>query len=99
MSAELVLSTPTPQRKFRKQVPDAHRTSLDTRIQWLWHQRFGTVQMVWKDSTDVLDHTAATLILQAIMGKDLESINQLFQRLEGGALVDDQMDEATTIRV
>jgi hypothetical protein len=66
-----------------------HRTSLDTRIVWLWNQRFGTVQMVWKDSPDVLDHTAATLILQAIIGKDLESIAQVFQRIEGGAQTDD----------
>ena len=89
MSADLV---PT-QRKFRKQIPDSHRTSLDTRILWLWHQRYGTVQMVWKDSTDVLDHTAATLILQAIMGRDLESIQQLFSRLEGGAMMDQEVAE------
>lgn len=83
--SELVLV----QRKFRRQIPDSHRTSLDTRIVWLWHQRFGTVQTVWKDSPDILDHTAATLILQAIMAKDLDSITQLFQRLEGGALLDE----------
>lgn len=81
-------------RKFRRAIPDAHRTSLDTRLQWLWHQRFGTVQMIWKDSSDVLDHTAATLILQAIMAKDLDSISQLFQRLEGGARVDEELLEA-----
>ena len=88
MTSEIV-----PVRKFRKQVPESHRASLDTRIQWLWHQRFGTVQMVWKESGDILDHTAATLILQAIMGKDLDSITQLFQRLEGGPLVDEQLAE------
>jgi hypothetical protein len=90
VSAEVVAV----QRKFRKQVPDSHRASLDTRIQWLWHQRFGTVQMVWKDSRDILDVTAATLILQAIMGKDLDSIDQLFQRLEGGSLLDTQLTES-----
>lgn len=88
---------PVSGHKFRKRVPEQHRTSLDTRIQWLWNQRFGTVQTVWQQSPDVLDTTAATLILQAIMGKDLESISQLFQRLEGGAVPDDQVqqDEAT----
>jgi hypothetical protein len=82
-------------RKFRGRVPEAHRTNLDTRIQWLWNQRFGTVQTVWKESQngDVLDHTAATLIIQAIMGKDIESIAQLFQRLEGGAVTDDVVQE------
>lgn len=90
MSAD---NLPVVQRKYRKAIPDAWRTSLDTRIQWLWHQRFGTVQMVWKDSPDILDHTAATLILQAIMAKDLDSIDQIFQRLEGGATHDDATSE------
>lgn len=83
----------TPTRKFRGQIPEAHRGSLDTRIQWLWLQRFGTVQTVWQTSRegDVLDHTAATLILQAIMAKDLESISLVFQRLEGGPLVDEEL--------
>lgn len=87
-------------RKFRRSIPEVHKASLDTRIQWLWHQRFGTVQMIWKESPDVLDHTACTLILQAIMAKDLESIHQLFQRLEGGALPDDEvLERDATIRV
>lgn len=85
MSAELVLV-----RKYRKQIPASHRQSLDTRIVWLWHQRFGTVQMIWKETKDVLDKTACTLVLQAIMGQDIDSIIQLFQRLEGGALPDDE---------
>lgn len=97
MSAELVPLSP--QRKYRKQVPDSHRTSLDTRIVWLWHQRFGTVQMVWKESRDILDHTAATLILQAIMAKDLDSIVQLFQRLEGGALDDESLAAAAEAEI
>jgi hypothetical protein len=87
-------------RKFRKQIPDNHRGSIDTRLRWLWHQRFGTVQMIWKDSPDVLDHTACTLVLQAIMAKDLDSIAQLFQRLEGGALLDQELleeDQTLTI--
>lgn len=82
-----------PTRKFRRSIPETHRSSLDTRIAWLWNQRFGTVQMIWKESSDVLDHTACTLILQAVMAKDLESITQLFQRLEGAALVDDDLLE------
>lgn len=94
MSGDLVLV-----RKFRRQVPDSHRTSLDTRIQWLWNQRFGTVQMVWKESKDVLDHTAATLILQAIMGKDLESILQLFDRLEGAPVMDTDLPDEGAIRI
>ena len=82
MSQEIV-------RKFRKQIPEVHRKSLDTRLRWLWHQRFGTVQMVWQESRDILDKTAATLILQCILAKDLNSIELLFQRIEGGAEVDE----------
>jgi hypothetical protein len=85
MTTEL---TTAPQRKYRSQIPKSHRVSLDTRLQWLWHQRFGTVQQVWLDSPDVLDKTAATMLIQAVMGKDLSNIALVFQRLEGGALVD-----------
>lgn len=86
-------------RHFRKEVPKGHRDSLDTRLRWLWNQRFGTVQMIWKDSPDMLDKTAATLILQAIMAKDLDSISLLFQRLEGGAQVDEEVQEQASMRV
>lgn len=90
MSTELV-------RKFRKQIPPAHKASLDTRLRWLWHQRFGTIQTVWKDSPDVLDKTACTLILQAILAKDLNSIELLFQRLEGGS--QDDVDVLESMRI
>lgn len=76
-------------RKWRKAVPEAHRTSLDTRIAWMWHQRFGTIQMIWKESPDLLDHTAAQLVLQAILEKDLGSIELILQRVEGGAQDDE----------
>lgn len=82
MSGELT------QRKFRSRVPEAHRASIDTRLVWLWNQRFGTVQTVWRDSPDTLDKTAATLILQAILVRDLESIRLLFLRIEGGPQAD-----------
>ena len=92
MSTELV-------RRFRKAIPEAHQSSLDTRVQWLWHQKFGTIQMVWKESRDVLDHMACTLILQAIMAEDLNSIELLFQRLEGGSLDDQKVQEQVMIRI
>lgn len=78
-------------RKFRTQVPEDHRDSLDTRLLWLWHQRFGTVQTVYTSSPDILDVTAATLILQAVMARDLKSIQQLFQRLEGNSVYDEEV--------
>jgi hypothetical protein len=82
-----------PIHRFRKDIPREHRDSLDTRLLWLWHQRFGTVQTVYTQSADILDVTAATLILQAIMAKDLQSIQQLFTRLEGAAIFDQELQE------
>lgn len=84
-AAELEVVGP---RKYRSQIPAVHRASLDTRLMWLWNQRFGTVQTVWKDSPDLLDVTAATMILQAILAKDLNNIQLVFRRLEGGAQED-----------
>lgn len=90
----------TSQLRFRNEIPAEHRKSIDTRIAWLWNQRFGTVQQVWQSSKDMLDKTAATLILQAVFAKDLESINQILTRLEGGAITDDAIiDREQVIRV
>lgn len=94
MSEEVV-----PIKRFRTQVPADHRTSLDTRLLWLWHQRFGTVQTIYSQSPDILDVTAATLLLQAIMGRDLKSIQQLFQRLEGSALADIEVADQPPMRL
>ena len=86
---------PAPDRRFRSAVPEKHRTNLDTRIQWLWNQRSGTVQAGWEGTHDVLDRTAATMILQALFGKDLNSIALIFRRLEGGAVEDTVIAEQT----
>ena len=75
----------TPTLKFRKRIPKEHQQSLDTRLIWLWNQRFGTVQSIYQSSKDVQDKLACTLILQAILGKDLASIELLLYRIEGGA--------------
>lgn len=83
------MSEVVPVRSYRTRVPKEHCTSLDTRLRWLWHQRFGSVQNVYTNSPDVLDVTAATLILQAIIARDLRSIDQLFNRLEGAPIRDD----------
>lgn len=82
MSGELV-------RKFRHEIPEAHRATVDTRLLWLWDQRFGTVQTIWQQSGDMDDKLAATIVLQAIVGTDLNNIQLLFKRLEGGAVPDE----------
>lgn len=86
-------------RRWRHEIPQDHRSSLDTRLRWLWNQRFGTVQMVYNKSPDILDRTAATLLLQCIMAKDLRSIQQLFNRLEGGAVYDDEVGGEQPVRI
>lgn len=77
--------------KWRLRVPESHRSSLDTRIVWLWNQRFGTVQSIYMHSPDILDKTAAMLFLQAVMAKDLDSITQIFDRLEGSPEFDTEV--------
>ena len=86
--------------RFRNQVPEAHRESLDTRLLWLWHQRFGTVQTIYSSSSDILDVTAATLILQAVLARDLKSIQQLYTRLEGSPMLDTEIrDREGALRI
>lgn len=79
------------QRRWRNRVPREHRATLDTRLIWLWNQRFGTVQTVYKESDDILDTTAATLILQAVLGRDMKAVQQLFNRIEGGSVYDEEL--------
>lgn len=93
------MSEVVPIKRYRTQVPVDHRASLDTRLLWLWHQRFGTVQTIYSQSPDILDVTAATLILQAVMARDLKSIQQLFQRLEGGTMYDHEVLEKKPVRI
>lgn len=82
--------------RFRNSVPSDHQVSIDTRIAWMWNQRFGTVQQIYIHSKDLLDKTAATLVLQAIFGKDLEAIAQILHRIEGSAVYDFTLEEQVT---
>lgn len=87
-------------RHFRKAIPKKHQRSMDTRLVWLFNQRFGTVQSVYQNSTDIEDHTAASMILQCILAEDLQSIRLLYQRIEGGAIVDQEiLDRSEALRV
>ena len=97
MSTEIVH---VPKRlHFRSEIPEAHRASLDTRIRWLWNQRFGTVQKVYQDSPDILDKTAAIMFITAIWSKDLNSIQLILNRLEGGPITDEELVQRQTLRV
>lgn len=94
------MSDVVPVHRWRKEVPQSHRATLDSRVQWLWNQRYGTVQTVYTESPDLLDKTAATLIIQAILARDLNAIRQMFQRLEGGSSYDQEIvDQGDAVRV
>ena len=95
MSTEI---TPV-QQKFRKRVPEEFQQSMDTRLYWLWNQKFGTIQTIYQHSPDLLDRTACTIILQSILGGDLDSISLLFQRIEGGPVGDEAILEQTSMQV
>ena len=79
------------QYKYRSEVPAEHCTSADTKLRWLWNQRFGTLQNIWQNTADGDTRAAATLCLNAAYIGDLTAINMLLTRLEGGALVDDEL--------
>lgn len=82
--------------RFRKEIPRKHRGSADAKIQWLWNQRFGTIQTIYNETDDVETKTVCTLFLQAIIGKELPSIRLILNRLEGGAIVDTEIVERET---
>lgn len=86
-------------RNFRRSIPKEHRASLDTRILWLYNQRFGTIQQVYQSSDDLDDRTVASLFINAIWHKDLDSIAMIYRRLEGGPVTDEEQLAKTNLRV
>lgn len=98
MSQELVPAQEVV-RKYRRQVPESHRSSADTRLRWLWNQKFGTLQTVWAESPDIQDRMAAQMLIQCILEKDLGSIQLVLQRIEGGAQSDEEVLESSRVRI
>ena len=86
-------------QNFRRSIPKEHRASLDTRILWLYNQRFGTVQQVYQSSDDLDDRTVASLFINAIWHRDLDSIAMIYRRLEGGPVTDEEQLAKTNLRV
>lgn len=78
-------------RKYRSSVPEEHSTSIDTKLRWMWNQRFGTVQKIWLETTDADTKAAATLCLNAAYIGDMSAINVVLNRLEGGVLTDEDL--------
>lgn len=81
------------QQRFRSEIPRKHKASLDTRIAWLWRNRWGTVEAVYQDSRDPVDRMVAQIFIQAVVYKDIESIRLIFNRLAGAPLDDAELRE------
>ena len=81
----------TTNRRFRGEIPAEHCGSADTKLRWLWNQRFGTVQSIWQNTTDGDTKAACALVLNAAYVGNLASISLLLQRLEGGAKTDEDL--------
>ena len=96
MSSDLV---PVSDYRFRGTIPKEWRKSIDTRLYWLWHQRLGTLQQIREKTDDVLDRTAAELVMEAVYGDDLNPLLLLLQRLEGGAVRDTEIDQGEVLPV
>ena len=48
---------PAPDRRFRKEIPEKHRTNLDTRLQWLQdHRRSRAIENVRRSLPHGLHH-------------------------------------------
>lgn len=91
MTESINLPAVTTSYKFRSEIPKEHCRSTDTKLRWLWNQRFGTIQTIWQNTTDGDTKAAATLCLNAAYVGDLTSINLLLTRLEGTPLADDEL--------
>lgn len=90
MSSEVV-------RRLRTSIPEEHRLSDDSRIAWLWNQRVIVVQSIYKNTTDVRDRMAASLVLSAAWSAHLPSIELMLRRLEGGAITDQAIQDEETL--
>ena len=82
--------------RFRSEIPKEHCATADTKIRWLWNQRFGTIQTIWQQSTDGTTKAAAALCMSAAYTGDMSSIGLLLHRLEGGPVTDEDLLETNT---
>lgn len=79
--------------RLRTTIPEDHRASDDSRLEWLWSQRIVVVQSIYMKTNDIRDRMAASLVLQAAWMAQLPSIELLLRRLEGAAISDEAVQE------
>ena len=84
-------------RRMYSNIPEEHRTTDDTRIEWLWNQRLIQVQNIWQHTENIRDKMACALVLGAAWQNNLSSIELVLKRLEGGAVVDSHVVDDDTL--
>jgi hypothetical protein len=92
MSGEVV-------KKLLNNIPEKHRVTDDARIAWLWNQRIEVVQSIYGRTDNPRDRMAATLVIAATHVADLRSIELVLQRLEGGAVQDQELQEDDSLPI
>ena len=86
-------------RRMLSNIPEEHRVSDDTRLEWLWMQRVIVVQNIYSKTDNNRDRMAASLVLQAAWSAHLGSIEMLLSRLEGGAVPDQIVLEGDSLLI
>lgn len=86
-------------RRVYRNIPDKHRSTDDSRIQWLWSQRMEVVQQIFANTDNVRDRMAATLVLSATISAHLPAIELVLRRLEGGAVPDQVIQEEEALPI
>ena len=82
---------------LRSEIPAKHCASDDTRLQWLWNQRLVTAANIFYKTKDARTRMAASLVMTATAQGDLGAISLLLQRLEGGAISDQEVLESDSM--
>uniref|UniRef100_A0AAU8EIS7 Uncharacterized protein n=1 Tax=Microbacterium phage RicoCaldo TaxID=3230836 RepID=A0AAU8EIS7_9CAUD len=86
-------------RAMLRNIPEEHRTTDDTRLEWLWMQRLIVVQNIYMNTNNNRDRMAASLVLNAAWSAHLGSIEMLLRRLEGGAVPDQVVLEGDSLPI
>ena len=98
MTDDEVVHVPN-RRAMLRNIPQEHRATDDTRLEWLWNQRIIVVQNIYTHTDNARDKMAASLVLTAAWSANLPSIEMLLRRLEGGAVGDEVLMEDESLSI
>ena len=86
-------------RAMLTNIPEEHRTTDDTRMEWLWMQRIIVIQNIYMKTNNARDRMACSLVLAAAWSANLGSIEMLLRRLEGGSVPDSVVLEGESLPI